>query len=133
MSTIADRFKAAGFPNIGKLYTHTDTTGLTDCGSSSISPTFSEAVEEVKRVMRERGGVRPSNERSAALWASIGDASATFYFSGYRIVEGNEQRVTTSLYLTILADHLDEISPGALLKIDDLAKVFSSHTRQDLE
>lgn len=125
MTDIKKRFREAGLTNLALLYTRASTLGLSDCGSSSIDPSFTSGIEEVKQVLRERAGVLPSNVRTAALWASTGDPSANFYFSGVRLVENKVERVNTSLYLTILVDHLHEISPEAMSQLDTLAKIFS--------
>ncbi len=84
MFDVTAQFEQAGLPRLAQLYKHAVATGLRDVGSSSINPSFTETVDEVKLVMHQRAGVRPSNEMTAGLWAALGDPSATFYFSGFR-------------------------------------------------
>ena len=131
MTNVDARFNNAGLKNLGQLYKRAQTIGLRDCGSSSINSRFTSAVEDVKSVMKSRAGVRPSNEQSAAMWAEIGDRDATFYFSGYRTIDGSREFVNTSLYLEILLEHISEIPHDSLIQLDELAKIFGGSIRLD--
>lgn len=122
--TVSNRFRAKDLQYLAELYDHAVASGLIETGSSSIGSHYNNAVEEVKRVMFEKCGVWPSNVTTAALWRAIGDPSATFYFGGYREIDGKSAFVTTDLYLAILVECIDDISPDARTKLDNLAKAF---------
>lgn len=87
MNDVPQIYRSAGLPNLANLYEYAVAVGLRETGSSSINGSFRPTVEAVKHVMRTRAGVRPSNERTAALWEALGDPDATFYFGGYRQVD----------------------------------------------
>ena len=119
------RYRAKNLPHLADLYERSASSGLIETGSSSIESHFNEAVEEVKRIMFQKCGVWPSNITTAAMWRAIGDPSATFYFSGYREVDGQRAFVPTDLYLAILIECIDDISADAVKKLEKLAKGFA--------
>ena len=117
-------FRNEDLHNLANLYEYANNSGLVETGSSSINNSFTKSVEAVKKMMREKTGVRPSNQMTAALWAGMGDTDATFYFSGYRTIEGKSERVGTALYLHLLSDVVPYLERADILMLDALAKNF---------
>lgn len=131
--TVQKRFLTAGLLHLSELYEFAHEVGLVEVGSSSIDSSFTNAVEEVKIVLATKAGVSPSNMLTAAIWATLGDTSATFYFSGYRHIDGkNATKVDTPLFLEILSDHLDDLTKETRMKINILAKAINPNRLKDL-
>lgn len=124
MSDTSERFIQHRLPALAAFFEYAAKRGLVDTGSSSIDPSFAPAFEHIKKVMHQETGVWPSNITTAAMWAAMGDPSATFYFSGRRQVDSVVSFVETPHYLTLLSGRLEAFDQEALAKLDQLAKAL---------